>query len=86
MTLEQFNKLYVGKAVHCKTEEHANEFLKLADSFGYKWFSGHKLTLFNEWDMNKDKTCYMIHLDEYIIYGNINEEKLPIIKFKGVEE
>lgn len=86
MTLKEFNELYLDKAVHCETEELANEFLELADSFGYKWFSGHKLTLFNEWDMCKDQTCYMIFLGKYIIYGNVNGEPLPIIKFKGEEE
>ena len=35
MTREQFDKLYLGKAVHCESEELADEFLKLADSVGY---------------------------------------------------
>ena len=43
MTREEFNKLYLGKAVHCDTEEKADEFLALADSVGYRWFSGRSL-------------------------------------------
>lgn len=37
MTKEEFDKKYVGKklAVHCPTKGLANEFLKLADSFGH---------------------------------------------------
>lgn len=31
MTKKEFLKLYEGKAVWCKTEELANEFLKLAE-------------------------------------------------------
>jgi hypothetical protein len=31
MTREEFDKLYLGKVVHCDTKEKANEFLALAD-------------------------------------------------------
>ena len=44
ITKEEFDALYVGEkiAVYCPTEELANEFLKKADEFGYKWGSGDK--------------------------------------------
>ena len=32
MTIEEFEELYLGKAVHCDTKEKTNEFLALADS------------------------------------------------------
>lgn len=61
MTREEFDKLYLGKAVHCDTEEKANEFLALADSVGYKWgFSERKLTSYNEWEKYKKETCYRV--------------------------
>jgi len=34
MTKEQFDELYLGRAVHCDTEEKAIEFLSLAHEFG----------------------------------------------------
>lgn len=43
MNREEFDKLYLGKAVHCDTEEKANEFLALADSVEYKWIWGESL-------------------------------------------
>lgn len=83
MTLEKFNKLYLGKAVRCKTEELANEFLKLADSFDYTWATGDKLTRFNGWEFYKDKTCYVFNSDKLVLYGHIDDTNLKIIKFKG---
>jgi hypothetical protein len=86
MTLEEFNKLYVGKLIHCKTKKLANEFLELADSLGFTWFDGNKLTSFNEWDVYKDKTCYTIYLDEYILFDNVDNEELSVVEFKGVRK
>ena len=37
MTEQEFMNKYVGKAVHCDTEEKAKELLKLAHGFGWKW-------------------------------------------------
>lgn len=55
MTKEKFNSLYLGKAIHCTTEELANEFLELAKSFGYDWRVS---TSSNYWGTYKEKTCY----------------------------
>ena len=60
MNREEFEKMYLGKAVHCDTEEKANEFLALADSLGYKWHSGKSLIEKNEWKTYEEKTCYDI--------------------------
>lgn len=61
MTREEFDKLYLGKAVHCDTEEKANHFLALADSVGYEWNSGISLMEeFNCWETYKEETCYEI--------------------------
>ena len=40
MTEQEFRNKYVGKAVHCDTEEKAKELLKLAHGFGWKWNNG----------------------------------------------
>ena len=47
MTKQEFESLYLNKAVHCDTEEKANEFLALADSFGYKWFNSSQRNYLN---------------------------------------
>lgn len=85
MTLKEFNDLYLGKAVHCETEELANEFLELADSFGYKWSAGDKLTIRNKWKEYGKNTYYRLfpYDKKYVRFGNIEYTFLKIIKFKG---
>ncbi|MDY0141668.1 MAG: hypothetical protein RBR97_07235 [Bacteroidales bacterium] len=68
MTREEFDKLYLNKAVHCDTEEKANEFLALADSLGYKWRSGKSLIEKNEWKTHEGETCYHI-TEEGVLFG-----------------
>jgi len=63
MTKKQFDDLYKHKAVHCDTEEKANEFLSLANSLDYKWVGNISLLNHNNWEDNKEKTCY--YLGEY---------------------
>lgn len=82
MTLEKFNDLYLGNAVHCKTEELANEFLKLADSFGFIWNSNDRLTKLNNWGRYQDKTCYSIYSDKRVLYCSVDNEDLPIVEFE----
>lgn len=60
MTREEFNKLYLGKAVHCDTEEKANEFLALADSVGYEWVTKMWLVGNSQWERYKEETCYEV--------------------------
>lgn len=86
MTLKEFNDLYLEKAVHCETEELANEFLELADSLGCIWNRGDKLTKFNEWDRHKDKTYYRVYDGKHVVYGHIDDTNLKIIKFKGEQK
>jgi NTP pyrophosphatase (non-canonical NTP hydrolase) len=63
MTKKQFDDLYKYKAVHCDTEVKADEFLALANNFDYKWCSNISLLNHNNWEDNKEKTCY--YLGEY---------------------
>lgn len=90
MTRKEFDSLYLYKAVHCDTEEKANEFLTLADSVGYRWRLGESLIEENEWEMYKKETCYEV-ADYGFSYANINElnprdyqiiEYVPQSKFK----
>jgi len=55
---QEFDEKYIGKnlVVHCKTEELANELLKLANSFGYlnrDWKN-------NMYNIYGSETCYRI--------------------------
>ena len=60
MTREEFDKLYLGKAVHCDTEEKANEFLALADRLGYEWVNKMWLVGESQWERYKEETCYEV--------------------------
>ena len=44
--------------VHCKTEEEANDFLKLCDKNGIKWSSGEKTTEENYFNRYSSDTTY----------------------------
>ena len=55
MTKQQFDDLYLGKAVHCDTEEKANKFLVLAHGVGYKWCNGESLLEYNYYQSHLEK-------------------------------
>ena len=80
MTIEEFEELYLGKAVHCDTEEKAKHFLRLADSFGYKWNSGKRLIKRIEWERYEKETCYLIR-DSGVWFGSRNHYRLGSYEF-----
>ena len=45
-------------AVHCDTEEKANDFLKECDKKGIKWISGKETVNLNNWDDEREDTIY----------------------------
>ena len=81
MNKQEFDEKYVGEniVVHCKTEELANELLKLANSFGYTK---------RDWENNmyyifESETCYRISSGMYSpkeFYEENKEEYEKIIK------
>ncbi|MCK9577612.1 MAG: hypothetical protein M0R51_17030 [Clostridia bacterium] len=84
MNKKEFLDKYKCKAVHCPTEELANEFLKLAYDFGINWMSGDKATEFNSWYMHKQKTCYIIGIDNKLTFSDVDyfkSENIEIIEF-----
>ena len=84
MTKKQFDDLYLGKAVHCDTEEKANEFLKLAHGFGYKWVTDGNLLDYSHWDREKEDTCYNAN-DYGFSYAGVDTYKksgYTIVKFE----
>ncbi len=83
MTKEEFDKKDVGKklAIHCSTEKLAEEFLEMADSFGYNWCSGNCYINDTRWDYGKD-TCYCIVDGEYSDLNFYKNYKYEIISFE----
>lgn len=94
MKREQFDKLYLGKAVLCKTEEFANEFLELADSVRYRWLSWTSLLNTNNWEDYKNETCYLVRDNPLkkecaITYCDVTHydvSGIEIVEFKSLKE
>lgn len=85
MTKKEFDEKYVGNklVVHCKTEELANEFLKLADGFGYKWCNGHCYVGENSYQSYGENTCYSIDSGEYARKAFWVEIGYDVVEFEG---
>lgn len=66
--------------VHCKTEEEAKEFLKMANENGIEWRLSSKFC--THWDIYEKDTYYVCEYNN-LMYGCINTNiwKLPIIEF-----
>lgn len=58
ITIKDFWNSEYKIAIHCKTEEEANELLKAFDKFGEKWCSEESYLEHNYWNKNKENTCY----------------------------
>lgn len=58
ITLSEFGNSEKKLAIHCDTEEKANELLKAFDKLGKKWANGISYLDVNFWDKYKEKTCY----------------------------
>jgi len=85
---KQFDDLYKNKAVHCDTEEKANEFLSLANSVGYKWVSNRSLLEDNNWELYKERTCYYIgeYGFEYTRIGWYYENGYEVLEYQSKRE
>jgi len=82
MTEQEFRDKYVGKAVHCDTEEKAKELLKMAHDFGWKWPMADSL-----WE--GEDTCYRIRDTKNVTTADRDfyvEEGLKIVKFESEEK
>lgn len=88
MTKEQFENKYVGKAVHCDTEEKAKEFLALALKYGWSVFRNEEIIEITRWNTYKENTCYRIEYDKKMGYCNLDFYKLrdwEIVEFESEE-
>lgn len=66
-------------AVHCDTEEKANNFLKECDEKGMKWVTGDDATYDNNYYKYDERTCYRGGR-EILTFGDEN-----YFKNKGIE-
>lgn len=77
MNKSQFDEKYVlGVAVNCATQELAEEFLALADSFGYSWNSGESYLLISRFC--GEETCYCISEGTYGEIEDFNCKKIVV--------
>ena len=58
ITLKEFWNSEYKIAIHCKTEEEANELLKAFDKLDKKWRSGDSYLEMNFWKEERENTCY----------------------------
>lgn len=61
-------------AIHCNTEEKANDFLNYLNSLGLKWFNEDSLLDYNNWEDYKEDTCYDFY-NKGITYDNYSYYK-----------
>lgn len=89
MTEQEFRNKYVGKVVHCNTEEKAKELLKMAHDFGWEWPTGGSLIAKTNWCFNEEKTCYRIRDNKNVTYADRDfyvDWGREIVKFESEEK
>lgn len=88
MIKELFLKMYVGKATHCRTEELAQEFVDLANSFGLGWgYKDDDENRYTRFDSHQENTTYFVKRTGTLSFGNIGysrEMNYKIIEFTGI--
>jgi len=85
MNKQEFDNKFVGKklVVNCPTEELANDFLKLANSFGYNWITSNSYLHHNNWKVHKEETCYDLKDGVYTDVEYYKERNYKIVEYKG---
>lgn len=80
--INQYNEEY---AMHCKTEDEANFFLKYLDSLGMKWCSGQRYIENTNYKDYRNKTCYCFKDGSYSNYDYFRDEGYVILEFEDFE-
>ena len=57
-------------AVHCDTEEKANDFLEVLHNHGCKWLSDYELTHHNNYRIYTNETCYIVNQNSKVEYSD----------------
>lgn len=58
ITLKEFWESKIHSAIHCKTQEEANEFARKSHKLGKTWGDGDSYLIFNHWVVHKEETYY----------------------------
>ena len=85
ITLTEFWNSIFAMAIHCDTEEKANELLQAFDKLGKKWSNSISYLLNNLYSIRRQSTCYAIN-DGYCGYVWYEEDDDTIYKFYTVYE
>lgn len=83
ITLEEFFSSKKELAIHCKTEEEANNLLKAFDKLGRKWSAGDSYLKDNHWRHYKADTCYS-NKGMYCYKKNYIEDNCKVYEFEDV--
>ena len=80
MTKQEFDEKYVYQdiEVHCETKELNDEFLELANSFGY--------VVDSAWDWYEDKVCYNVRYGSCCSLRWCLDNKCDVIEFKSLKD
>lgn len=83
MTKDEFDKKYISEntVVRCLTKELAEEFLRKADEFGYRWQSGDRYVDGNYYYRYEEDTCYNIATGRYKNINYYRLEGFNIVEF-----
>ncbi len=87
ITIKEFWNSEEKLAIHCDTEEKANELCKALDKNGMSWLRGlgsDRYTDYNPWYIYQEKTCY----SNTGGYGYVNfyiEKGVKIYEFEDVD-
>ena len=80
-------------AVHTPTEDEAITLLSELDKKGYEWISGKKLTDITNYEVQKEKTCYVLRTSIHSIFNTVSfcplqlcrEKKYAIVEFTYID-
>lgn len=70
---EVIEELPSGSSIHCNTIDSANAILYLIHYAGFEWASGNSTLELNNWDDEKEDTCYILYrnaLPSHITYDS----------------
>lgn len=71
--------------MHCETIEQSIFFTHYLDSLGLTWSSGNSYTIFDNWDIYKEDTCYCFTIGEYGRIRYFRENNYQILEFSDFE-
>ena len=72
-------------AVHTPTEDEAKALLAKLDKRGYEWVSGNKLTDMTNYEVQKEKTCYVLRTSIHSIFNTVTFCPIQLCRERNYE-